>query len=70
MDFASYLKQLPRGGKKRLSLRLGIKPTYLSRLASGNRGITAERALQIEAATDGLVSRHELLPDFPWERVA
>ncbi|WP_150548773.1 YdaS family helix-turn-helix protein [Pseudomonas marincola] len=66
MDFSSYYKKLPRGGKKRLASILNIELSYLSRLASGNRGITAERAIQIESATDGEITRHELRPDFPW----
>ncbi|WP_373874056.1 transcriptional regulator [Pseudomonas tohonis] len=70
MDFPTYLKQLPRGGKKRLAKSLGIPATYLSRLISGDRAITAERAMHIERATEGKVSRHELRPDLDWEQVA
>lgn len=66
MNLSEYLAQLPRGGKKVLALRLGVTASYLSRLVSGDRAITAERALQIESATDGLVSRYELRPDLQW----
>lgn len=66
MNLSAYLEQLPRGGKKILALRLGVTPSYLSRLISGDRSITAERALQIEEATQGLVSRYELRPDLQW----
>lgn len=66
MNLSEYLAQLPRGGKKVLALRLGVTASYLSRLVSGDRSITAERALQIESATDGNVSRHALRPDLQW----
>lgn len=66
MNLAEYLEALPRGGKKVIALRLGVTPSYLSRLVSGDRSVTAERALQIEEATDGAVTRHELRPDLQW----
>ena len=66
MNLSDYLAQLPRGGKKVLALRLGVTASYLSRLVSGDRTITAERALQIESATDGIVSRYALRPDIQW----
>ncbi|WP_081325357.1 YdaS family helix-turn-helix protein [Pseudomonas corrugata] len=67
MNLSEYLAELPRGGKKVLALRLGVTASYLSRLVSGDRAITAERALQIESATDGNVSRHALRPDLQWD---
>lgn len=66
MNLSEYLSQLPRGGKKVLALKLGVTASYLSRLVSGDRAITAERALQIESATDGVVSRCVLRPDLQW----
>ena len=70
MDFPSYLKKLPRGGKKSLAQNLGLPPSYLSRLISGDRAITAERALDIERVTGGAVTRHELRPDLEWQSAA
>ncbi|WP_430305224.1 transcriptional regulator [Pseudomonas mosselii] len=66
MNLAEYLESLPRGGKKIIALRLGVTASYLSRLVSGDRSVTAERAIQIEEATDGVVSRFELRPDIQW----
>lgn len=66
MNLADYLETLPRGGKKLLALRLGVTASYLSRLVSGDRSVTAERAIQIEEATDGTVTRFELRPDIQW----
>ncbi len=70
MDFPTYLKQLPRGGKKTLAESLGIPNTYLSRLISGDRSITLERAIQIERVTGGAVTRQELRPDLEWSQAA
>lgn len=66
MSLAEYLESLPRGGKKIIALRLGVTASYLSRMVSGDRSITAERAIQIEEATDGMVTRSELRPDIQW----
>lgn len=66
MNLADYLETLPRGGKKIIALRLGVTASYLSRLVSGDRSVTAERAIQIEEATDGVVTRFELRPDIQW----
>lgn len=68
MNLATYVEQLPRGGKKLFAIRLGVTASYLSRLISGDRSITAERAIQIEDVTDGAVSRVELRPDIQWEQ--
>lgn len=66
MDLPTYMQSLPRGGKKRLAISLGVAPSYLSRLISGDRAITAERALKVEQATGGAVTRHDLRPDIDW----
>ena len=66
MNFAAYIQQLPRGEKKIFASRLGVTASYLSRLISGDRAITAERALQIESASEGQVTRFDLRPDLNW----
>ncbi|MDH0291419.1 helix-turn-helix domain-containing protein [Pseudomonas sp. GD04087] len=66
MDLPTYVQGLPRGGKKRLAIFLGVAPSYLSRLISGDRSITAERAIKVEQATGGAVTRFELRPDINW----
>lgn len=68
MELTKYMADLPRGGRKQLALQLGISPSYLSRLTSGDRSITAERCLQIEEATGGAVTRFDLRPDLPWSQ--
>lgn len=66
MLLKTYVEELPRGGRKKLAIQLGISSSYLARLLSGDRSITAERALQIESATQGDVTRYELRPDLQW----
>lgn len=66
MELSVYVQELPRGGRKRLALQLGISASYLSRLLAGDRSITAERALAIEEATCGAVSRFDVRPDLQW----
>ncbi|RYF35666.1 MAG: helix-turn-helix domain-containing protein, partial [Cytophagaceae bacterium] len=68
MNLANYVERLPRGGKKLFAMQLGVTASYLSRLISGDRSITAERAIQIEDATGGSVTRVELRPDIQWEK--
>jgi len=62
MKFSKYLEQLPKGGKTALAKQLKIDPSYLSRLASGDRSITPSRAMDIERATAGAVTRKDLFP--------
>ncbi|MBD1586719.1 transcriptional regulator [Pseudomonas typographi] len=66
MELSNYVDELPRGGRKRLAIQLGISASYLSRLLAGDRSITAERALAIEEATGGAVTRFDVRPDLPW----
>ena len=66
MDLPTYMQSLPRGGKKRLAISLGVAPSYLSRLISGDRSITAERAIKVEQVTGGAVTRFDLRPDIDW----
>lgn len=63
MKFSTYLERLPKGGKKALAKQLEIAPSYLSRIASGERSITPSRAMDIERATAGAVTRKDLRPD-------
>jgi DNA-binding transcriptional regulator YdaS (Cro superfamily) len=43
--------------------RLGVTQGMVWQWVRGRQRITAERALQIEKATAGLVSKHDLRPD-------
>ena len=48
-------------GRPELARRLGVTNMAISQWLK--RGLPIERAIQIEAATDGLVSRADLRPD-------
>lgn len=63
MQLQSYVSTLDRGGVSKLAVRLGITVSFLSQMSSGYTRIPASRALAIEVATNGLVTRKELLPD-------
>lgn len=58
-----YLDSLPIGGVQALAEKMGIKSTYLCRLASGDRRITGEWSVKIHRATDGEMPSWELRPD-------
>lgn len=67
MDLKTYLDQ-PEQTQEGLAEKirgLGHKCTQgtVSQWYLGELRITAERAVQIEEATDGAVARHELRPD-------
>lgn len=51
------------GNQNALARRLNISPQAVNQWVRGLGRITAERALEIEQATDGQVTRYELRPD-------
>lgn len=54
------------GGLSALAFRLGVKPQVVHNWRK--RGIPPQRVLEIERATQGLVTRHQLHPDlYPQE---
>lgn len=58
------------GGKAALAGSLKVSPPTVSQWSSGSRPVPAERALQIEALTEGRVRRDQLCPTFPWDVAA
>jgi DNA-binding transcriptional regulator YdaS (Cro superfamily) len=62
MDLKQYIQSKPGNGMA-LAKALGIPASFLSQLASGTRSVTPRRAMQIEVATGGAVTRRDLLPD-------
>lgn len=67
MDFKTYYDSLERGERLKLAKQLGVYLGSLSQIASGYTKVPAARALSIEIATGGKVTRKELLPD-DWQK--
>lgn len=67
MNLKSYFDS-ERLAAKKLAEALGVSPSYLSQMSKGTTPISPERAVKIEQATDGAVTRRDLFPD-SWERI-
>ncbi|CAB5540389.1 Cro/CI family transcriptional regulator [Citrobacter freundii] len=67
MQLQNYVASLDRGGVSKLAVQLGVTVSFLSQMSSGYTRIPPSRALAIEVATKGLVTRRELLPN-DWQR--
>ncbi|EBZ7585875.1 hypothetical protein EHB58_09580 [Salmonella enterica subsp. enterica serovar Hull] len=67
MQLKSYIASLDRGGVSKLAVQVGVTVSFLSQMSSGYARIPPSRALSIEIATNGLVTRQELLPN-DWQR--
>lgn len=50
----------------KLAHELGVAPAYLYQMATGIRPVSAERAIEIEKVTGGLVTCEDLRPDVDW----
>lgn len=51
------------GSQQALAAKLGVRQSAVSKWLYGSIAMTAERAVQIEEATDGAVRREDLRPD-------
>lgn len=51
------------GGRANLSRLVGVSPAMIQQWIKGSRPISAERCIDIERATDGVVTCEELRPD-------
>lgn len=63
MNLKQYFKDEPHGAKKEMADYLGITPTWMGLLIHKRRRPSAYLAKQIEKATQGLVTAHDLRPD-------
>ncbi len=68
MDLKNYIDSLEWGGAKNLADKLGISKSFLSQMASGVSAISPKRCVEIEAATNGMVTRKDLRPD-DWNEI-
>lgn len=55
-----------RGISSHLAKRLGISPVMISQWVAGIKQVPAERCIEIEILTDGLVTCEDLRPDLNW----
>lgn len=60
MDLKTYLEGCSQSD---LAERLGVTQGAVWQWVHGKTRITAERAIEIDLVTGGVVSRHELRPD-------
>jgi DNA-binding transcriptional regulator YdaS (Cro superfamily) len=67
MDLKTYLADGERGRAAKLAQKLGIAPSYLSQMASGDSAISPKRCVLIEQETEGMVPRKDLRPLDWWE---
>jgi len=63
MTLAEYFSTEPRGAKVEMAQYLDITATYMSLLIHGKRRASPHMAINIEMATQGLVTRKDLRPD-------
>ncbi len=68
MDLKTYLSNGDRGLASQLAATLGVSASYLSQMVNGSSAISAERAVDIEQATNGKVTRKDLRPD-DWQKI-
>ena len=64
---SAYLRE-ERGRMSTVAVAAGVAPAFLSQMASGLRGVPAERAYDIERACEFRVRRWDLRPD-DWHRI-
>ena len=61
MNLREYVEK--NGGQTQFGKVLGVSQGLVWQWLEGKTRITAERALEIERATSGKVTRHDLRPD-------
>lgn len=57
-----------RGRSLRLAQHLGVVPSFINKMASGERPVPSEHAASIESFTGGAVTRKALFPN-DWQRI-
>lgn len=56
------------GSKAKLACLIGVKPPTVQQWLNGDRPVPIDRAVQIEAATNGEVTRKDLRPN-DWAQI-
>jgi DNA-binding transcriptional regulator YdaS (Cro superfamily) len=68
MNLSKYLEELPRGGASKFASILGVSSSFLYQMAAGSSVISPQRAIEIEVATDGVVTRADCRPH-DWQKI-
>ncbi len=63
MELRKYIDTLERGKAKELAEVLEVSSSYLSQMASGKTAISPARCVDIEIATNRVVTRKDLRPN-------
>lgn len=63
MKLNDYFLDKPYGSKAALAAAIGISKTWMSQLVTGREQCSPALALKIEKATNGAVTREDLLPE-------
>ena len=66
MKLLEYVKT--RGTQRELAAKLSITPVLISQWANESRPVPPERCVELERATDGVVTRQDLRPE-DWQRI-
>lgn len=69
MKLKQYLKKTGTT-QRQFAVRMGVTQGLVNQWISGLTKVGPERALEIEKATAGMVTRRELCPQFPWDEAA
>lgn len=64
MELSELLRKLTPDQREQLATDAKTKVGYLYQLAGGHRRASADMVMRIEAASGGVVTREELLPEF------
>lgn len=67
MDLKTYLAA-KRGRATWLAAELGVSPSYLSQMASGDAPISPKRGVEIEVVTGGDVTRQDMFAS-DWQAI-
>ena len=57
------------GGINELAKKIGVSYSTIINWRNNRFSVSMENCLKIEKATNGLVKKEELLPDYPWNEL-
>ncbi|RUQ28522.1 MAG: hypothetical protein EKK68_14555 [Candidatus Competibacteraceae bacterium] len=69
MDIKTYLKQHKPRDRRALADAAGTKLIYLRQISAGLRRASADLAIRLEHASNGLMTAREIRPDLPWREI-